>query len=172
MQRALLEFFYQYHTKQHYFLCHDILEEAWKAQTTYTKKDAVVSLILLATGSYHYRRQNFKGAHTLFKRAYRVAEINDVSQLGLRQMDYLYLLKTLEYQTQNKEIFIPIHLPLTKEIENTLKSQYPNYEMMQKVNDIPFIYDHHLLRDRHEVEEARNMAYRKKHSKNKNHESD
>lgn len=172
MQRALLEFFYQYHTKQHYFLCHDILEEAWKAQSTYTKRDAVVSLILLATGSYHYRRQNFKGAHTLFKRAYRVAEVNDVTQLGLKQEEYLNLLKTLEHQAQNKEGFTPIHLPLTKAIENTLKSQYPNYEMMQKVNDIPYIYDHHLLRDRHEVEEARNKAYAQKHKHIKNHESD
>nr|MQS96213.1 DUF309 domain-containing protein [Escherichia coli] len=35
MQQALINFYYQFHTKQHYFLCHDILEDAWKAENNY-----------------------------------------------------------------------------------------------------------------------------------------
>jgi predicted metal-dependent hydrolase len=39
MQQALINFYYQFHTKQHYFLCHDILEDAWKAENNYSKHE-------------------------------------------------------------------------------------------------------------------------------------
>ncbi len=42
-----INFYYQFHTKQHYFLCHDILEDAWKAENNYSKQDAVVKLHLV-----------------------------------------------------------------------------------------------------------------------------
>ncbi|MCI8279249.1 MAG: DUF309 domain-containing protein, partial [Staphylococcus xylosus] len=46
MKKALKDFYFHFHTKQHYFLCHDILEEAWKDNESFRKDDAVVSLIL------------------------------------------------------------------------------------------------------------------------------
>ena len=39
-----MDYYYQFHKHQHYFLCHDILEDAWKSQNTFSKHDAVVSL--------------------------------------------------------------------------------------------------------------------------------
>ena len=59
--------FYQFHRHQHYFLCHDILEDAWKEQPSYSKQDAIVSLILFTTASYHHRRHNYKGALKVIK---------------------------------------------------------------------------------------------------------
>ena len=53
-----MDYYYQFHKHQHYFLCHDILEDAWKSQNTFSKHDAVVSLLLFATANYHYRRGN------------------------------------------------------------------------------------------------------------------
>ena len=47
-----MDYYYQFHKHQHYFLCHDILEDAWKSQNTFSKHDAVVSLILFATANY------------------------------------------------------------------------------------------------------------------------
>lgn len=48
-------------------LCHDILEDAWKEQPSYSKQDAIVSLILFTTASYHHRRHNYKGALKVIK---------------------------------------------------------------------------------------------------------
>lgn len=170
MKQALIEFYYQFHTKQHYFLCHDILEDAWKAQAHFTKQDAVVSLILCATGCYHYRRTNYKGAHTLFKRAYRVAHINEafLSQLGLKSNAYLQQLKDLIQDTQVQLPFKPFALPLMSSMEEEIEQTYPDYEMMHHVNRLPYICDHHLLRDRHAVEQARQEALKQnrlKHEK-------
>ncbi|WP_186311404.1 DUF309 domain-containing protein, partial [Bacillus toyonensis] len=67
--QSLMDYYYQFHKHQHYFLCHDILEDAWKSQNTFSKHDAVVSLILFATANYHYRRGNLKGALKSFEKA-------------------------------------------------------------------------------------------------------
>ena len=67
MDDALIHFYYQFHKHQHYFLCHDILEEAWKLNLSFSKNDAVVSLILFASACYHYRRDNIKGALKSYK---------------------------------------------------------------------------------------------------------
>ncbi|MHD0397653.1 DUF309 domain-containing protein [Staphylococcus simulans] len=169
MKQALIEFYYQFHTKQHYFLCHDILEEAWKAQPQFTKRDAVVSLILCATACYHYRRGNYKGAHTLFQRASRVAHANhdNLHLLGLENKDYLQLLNDLMEKTKQQIPFTPVTLPLTTTMETEIKRVYPDYAMMQQINTLPYIYDHHLLRDRHEVEQARLDALKQNQLKHK-----
>ena len=49
------------------FMCHDILEEAWKSNINFSKKDGIVSLILFSTAMYHYRRGNTKGALVTLK---------------------------------------------------------------------------------------------------------
>lgn len=169
MKHALIDFYYQFHTKQHYFLCHDILEEAWKAQNHYSKTDAVVSLILCATGCYHYRRANYKGAHTLFQRAYRVAHLNRyvLSDLGLKGNDYMRLLKDYAQAAQRQLPFEPMELPVLHAFTEAIQSVYPDYTMMQQVSTLPYICDHHLLRDRHEVENARLEALKLKQLKDK-----
>lgn len=163
MEEALLSFYYQFHAKQHYFLCHDILEEAWKAQPSYSKNDAVVSLILCATGCYHYRRGNNKGAATLFKRAYRVADScnNNMENLGLEHQSYLNLLTQLFENASRQHSFQVIELPLLATTNKKLKQYYPDYAVMAYINETPYIYNHHLLRDRHEVEQARIEALKR-----------
>lgn len=169
MKQALIEFYYQFHTKQHYFLCHDILEDAWKAQSHFTKQDAVVSLILCATGCYHYRRTNYKGAHTLFNRANRVAHANyaKLDQLGLESRSYLMLLRELIESTNQELLFKPVELPLLSTMKKQIKRIYPDYAIMHQINTLPYICDHHLLRDRHEVEQARLEALKQNHLKHK-----
>ena len=63
-----MDYYYQFHKHQHYFLCHDILEDAWKSQNTFSKHDAVVSLILFATANYHYRREFKRRIKNLLKK--------------------------------------------------------------------------------------------------------
>ncbi|MDY5060882.1 DUF309 domain-containing protein [Staphylococcus simulans] len=169
MKQALIEFYYQFHTKQHYFLCHDILEDAWKAQAQFTKRDAVVSLILCATGCYHYRRANYKGAHTLFQRAARVAHESqdNLYQLGIESKSYLKLLNDLIENTKLQQPFIPVELPLLSTMKKQIKQHYPDYAIMHQINTLPYICDHHLLRDRHEVEQERLEALKQKQLKHK-----
>ena len=88
-----MDYYYQFHKHQHYFLCHDILEDAWKSQNTFSKHDAVVSLILFATANYHYRRGNLKGALKSFEKALlTINHAKDATQYTLISMNLKNLL--------------------------------------------------------------------------------
>ena len=87
--RCVNSFYYQFHKNQHYFLCHDILEEVWKAYPSFSKNDAVVSLILFATACYHYRRGNHKGALKSYEKSLSViSNAADSEQLHLDIHNY------------------------------------------------------------------------------------
>ncbi|MBA8777836.1 DUF309 domain-containing protein [Staphylococcus schleiferi subsp. coagulans] len=157
----LVHFYYQFHYEQHYFLCHDILEEAWKLQSEFTKQDAVVSLILLATGCYHYRRGNYKGAHKTFNKAYQIIQsykTNELVYLGLNIAEYKEVLKHLIRATSLEIPFSPIQLPLTEKMEQQIESEFPYYCVTKHVVSTPYILHHHQLRDRTEVIAARHHA--------------
>lgn len=156
---ALLDFYFQFHTKQHYFLCHDILEDAWKTNPNYNKEDAVVSLILTATGAYHYRRHNYVGAYKSFSKALKVIEkYNSAINIGLDIQAYKSLLVELINAAKKEKSFEPIHLPLTATMEQDILQQHPNYVMTYYKIEDEYIIDHHLKRDRTEVEAARKRA--------------
>ncbi|PCF84847.1 DUF309 domain-containing protein [Staphylococcus delphini] len=161
LENDLVHFYYQFHHEQHYFLCHDILEEAWKMQHAFSKQDAVVSLILLATGSYHYRRGNFKGAHKTFNKAYQIiANYSEetMATLGLARKAYLNILTQLIHDTAQEIPFSPIQLPLTATMIEKVKTQFPNFQVTDTVVETPGILHHHQLRDRSEVIAAREAA--------------
>ncbi|MEJ7540727.1 DUF309 domain-containing protein [Staphylococcus intermedius] len=165
LENDLVHFYYQFHHEQHYFLCHDILEEAWKMQHAFSKQDAVVSLILLATGSYHYRRSNYKGAHKTFNKAYQI--IVDYSEetlatLGLIRQAYLNILTQLIDDTAQEIPFSPIQLPLTEAMIEKIMSQFPNFQVTDAVVETPVILHHHQLRDRSDVIAAREAAIEKR----------
>ncbi|WP_169710818.1 DUF309 domain-containing protein [Staphylococcus lutrae] len=165
MEEDLLHYYYQFHYEQHYFLCHDILEEAWKMQQSFSKGDAVVGLILLATGCYHYRRGNFKGAHKSFKKAYQISIKHPQKTweiLGLNSEIYFEMLLQLIQDAGQQKPFYPVCLPLTANMMNTIQHHYPHFEVTQNVVQTPFILHHHQLRDRSEVIAARMAAYEKR----------
>ncbi|MBI5975336.1 DUF309 domain-containing protein [Staphylococcus canis] len=168
MERELITFYYQFHNQQHYFLCHDILEEAWKNKKNYSKKDACVSLILLATGCYHYRRNNFKGASRSFNKALMVIKHYSKTQvydLGLDYQKYIDLLKQLVIKSEQHEPFVPVTLPLTDQMIQNIIEIYPDYEVLTTIIHNDIIKHHHLYRDRTEVIEARNLALAKRQEK-------
>ena len=167
MQQALIEYYYQFHAKQHYFLCHDILEDAWKSQDDYAKDDIIVSLILLATGAYHHRRHNFQGAYRSYQKAQKVIEQYSAevieSQLGLQALVFREQLKTLVDAAHNAEAFRPIALPLTPIMLEMIVATYPAYQWTADVVETPIIMHHHRYRDRSEVVAAREAAWRARH---------
>lgn len=166
MQDALQQFYYYFNTQQHYFLCHDILEEAWKENPHYSKSDAVVSLILFATGCYHHRRSSFKGACKSYQKAKNVIQQHEDPQLGLHIDLYLNLIDQLLELANQGRPFTPIELLMTNEMKQHVIERFPDYEFTKVMIEDRYIIDHHLLRDRRAVLEARYQALSDKH---KNH---
>ncbi|WP_412177483.1 DUF309 domain-containing protein [Staphylococcus agnetis] len=165
LHQQLMEFYVQFHQKQHYFLCHDILEEAWKAQPTFSKDDPVVALILLATACYHHRRGNFKGAHRSYKKALTVCRHHDkltYQALGVDYHQFENELRQLIESTEQKERYTPIVIPLTVEMTQNILHHYPNYHLLKTVISSPYILHHHKLRNRDDVIEARARALQNK----------
>lgn len=165
LQKQLVEFYVQFHQHQHYFLCHDILEDVWKSQSKFTKNDPIVALILIATGCYHHRRENYIGAHRSFQKAIRLLQrhsASDFVQLGVHH-DLLY--QTLEQfleHTEQKRSFSPLILPLTNEMTETILKYEPEYRPLTKIISTPMLIHHHKLRDRSDVISARQQAQQNK----------
>lgn len=168
MENALTEFYFQFHTNQHYFLCHDILEEAWKENEAFSKDDAVVSLILFATGCYHFRRKNDKGASKSFRKALKVIEpYEEEINLGIDLKAYQKVITELIVAIENGQQFVPVQLPITSQMEQNILKTYPNFVMTEYVVKDSYIVNHHLERDRTEVNEARlNALYQKQQKRN------
>ncbi len=165
LYQQLIEFYVQFHQKQHYFLCHDILEDAWKAQASFTKEDPVVALILIATGCYHHRRGNFAGAHRSYKKALNTIRQHDEAtykDLGVKYQQFEVLLIQLIASTERKQCFTPIVIPLTHKMLENILTHYPNYHILTTVTASPYILHHHKLRNRDEVIEARMQALQNK----------
>ncbi|QSF50617.1 DUF309 domain-containing protein [Staphylococcus sp. SB1-57] len=165
MEQALIQFYYYFHTRQHYFLCHDILEEAWKENDNFSKQDAIVSLILCATACYHFRRSNFKGAYKSFSKAKQViknANKQDQSQLHLNIQRYLEILDEQMTCVAQQQPFEPIQLPINADMLNRIQLHYSDYHFVSSpiLNDD--IVHHHLLRDQSDVVLARQMALKDK----------
>ncbi|MCI2947576.1 uncharacterized protein ACUXJ9_000224 [Staphylococcus caledonicus] len=166
MEQALINFYYHFHKHQHYFLCHDILEEAWKMNPSFSKKDAIVSLILFSTAMYHFRRHNFKGALKSFQKALLTfQQASDKADIGLKEKDYINLIEKQIDNVMNHHTFIPVYLPVTNYMEKLIYKVYPDYEFKHLPVREDYIVHHHLLRDRREVVEARQQALLNKHRK-------
>lgn len=165
LQKQFVDFYVQFHQQQHYFLCHDILEEVWKSQKKYCKKDPIVALILIATGCYHYRRENFNGAYRSFQKALHLIQQHRAEtfrQLGVHQDQLQQLIARMVENTAQKRPFAPLMLPLTKEMTEAILKYEPNYNPTTTVVTTPLILNHHKLRDRTEVVHARQLAQKNK----------
>ncbi|PNZ67254.1 DUF309 domain-containing protein [Staphylococcus croceilyticus] len=166
MERALIDFYYQFHKHQHYFLCHDILEDAWKAKPNFSKNDAIVSLILFTTAMYHYRRENYIGALKSYKKALTTFQnAKDKSSVGLYEEKYEALLNTQIEKIKQHEHFTPVKLPINKQFENKIYTEMPDYEFNKFIVKDDYIVHHHLRRDRSEVIAARQQALLNKKNK-------
>ncbi len=66
-----VNFIVYFNDNQDFFECHEELEHYWKAQPHFSKDHPLTAYILLAVGLYHWRRENFIGAHKLLHKAER-----------------------------------------------------------------------------------------------------
>ncbi|TDL97842.1 DUF309 domain-containing protein [Macrococcus brunensis] len=153
---TLVEFYYYFLHERHYFECHEIMEDAWKENSVYTKNDIEVGLILLATSQYHLRRGNKKGARTCLKKAYQILKMYSLSEIGLHD-SVLYILE----ENMTSEEYVPLTLPLTNEMKEAIHKQHPDFSV-KHAPDARWIH-FHRTRDRSDVIEARLKSMRDKH---------
>ncbi|MBE7318019.1 DUF309 domain-containing protein [Staphylococcus epidermidis] len=173
MDQSLMDYYYQFHKHQHYFLCHDILEDAWKSQNTFSKHDAVVSLILFATANYHYRRGNLKGALKSFEKALlTINHAKDDTQLHLNINEFKQLIVKMIEAVKLQKQFTPLQLPIEPEFQTLIKRKYPDYLFTSQIIKEPYIVDHHIKRDRTEVIKNRERALFHRQYRNKTNKKD
>ncbi|MDU2354720.1 MAG: DNA-processing protein DprA, partial [Anaerococcus sp.] len=114
----------------------DILEELWKSNPNFSKKDAVVSLILFSTAMYHYRRCNKLGALKSFKKAlYTFKHAKDKETLGLKVNEFTFLIQNQIEKVKYDQTFQPIQLPIKSSVEREIINLYPNYEYKTQINN-------------------------------------
>lgn len=142
-----------------YFECHEVLEEYWKEIAPKEKLHPLVGYVQLATGMYHWRRANITGAARMMEKAILNFELNRNSEFfECIQFEQLHhLMKSQLQKMQVKEPFAHFTMPIT---DGRLQEM-----VQQRIKTIPlldsyFIFNKHMLRDRSEILEARELKKR------------
>ncbi|MCM3721971.1 DUF309 domain-containing protein [Solibacillus isronensis] len=142
-----------------YFECHEVLEEYWKEIAPKEKLHPLVGYVQLATGMYHFRRANVTGAARIMEKAIVNFELNHNSQffefIDVRQL--LRLMKNQLRKMQENEPFAHFTLPITdRQLQELVHERIKSIPLM----DSHFIFNKHMLRDRTEILEARELKKR------------
>ncbi|TDM13189.1 DUF309 domain-containing protein [Macrococcus lamae] len=148
MNAFMIDYYYQFLHERHYFECHELLEEVWKAKNNFSKQDIEVAFIMLATSQYHYRRGNVKGAATCLTKAINGFK-NHRSLLNSYGVN-ASIIDLLEKSARNiVNPYVPLQLPLTTECLETMMIHHPDFDPYQPVNS-DYI-DFHRTRDRSSI---------------------
>ncbi|MCE4957097.1 DUF309 domain-containing protein [Macrococcoides caseolyticum] len=147
--KAFNDYITEFHEKRDYFECHEIMEDAWKEKEHYTKQDPEVALIMLATGLYHLRRHNVKGAIILLNKTIDMMQLNKTFLSHYLEIDNV--IQSIQ-ELIIKQTYQSINLPLVSRI--TFKHpQSISEEILHK----------HKLRDRTDVILSRQWALNNKY---------
>ena len=141
---------------QDYFECHEVLEEYWKQQAPGDKFHPLVGYVQLATGMYHWRRNNPIGAMKILNKALKNFTINQGSSY-FEYVDFNELYQntkmTIDAIDKGKS-FKPFQL----------KFQHDAFaqKVVERINTLPllpeeFLLHKHMLRDRSDILEARRI---------------
>lgn len=141
---------------QDYFECHEVLEEYWKKLSPKDKCHPLVGYIQLATGMYHWRRKNTKGALRILNRAYNNFQKNKNSEF-FEYIDFVFLTdhcKNSITKVQQDCPFEAFQLPI---VNHEL-----NYIVAKKIDELPkdsyhFLLNKHMLRDRSDILNLRQL---------------
>ena len=137
-----------------YFECHEVLEEYWKEIAPGERNHPLVGYIQVATGMYHWRRENYSGAERMLMKALDIFNRSADSPF----VEKIQLTKFIEHITksiqlvQQKCVFQPFELEITDEALQQF--------VASKMNELPvveqdFLVHKHALRDRSDVILAR-----------------
>ena len=145
----LIDYCAYFNGNEDYFECHEVLEEYWKTIAPGDKDHPLVGLIQLATGLYHWRRQNIIGANRILQKALANFKSNQGSTF-YDAFDYEILMtqtKVAIQRTQEKEAFQAFQLPITSTLQSIVTA---------RINTLPslesdYLLHKHMLRDRSHI---------------------
>lgn len=144
---------------QDYFECHEVLEEYWKIVAPGDKNHVFVGFIQLATGLYHWRRNNFNGAIRTLQKAYVNFQANENSPY-LIPIDKEDLVNHIE----KSMIMITHHKPF-QSFSITIKDSALQQIVQEAIRYLPsqdnhYIIHKHKLRNRDDILQARESKKR------------
>ncbi|TSI10083.1 DUF309 domain-containing protein [Lysinibacillus sp. BW-2-10] len=146
---------------QDYFECHEVLEEYWKECAPGDKNHPLVGYVQLATGMYHWRRNNKNGARKILKKALNNFSKNESSPF-FAFIDYAKLYRDCENCIASIEKDMPFQ-PIKLSITNKELSTIVN----EKIKELPilsteYLLHKHMLRDRSDILKARDEKIRRR----------
>ncbi|MFJ8261362.1 DUF309 domain-containing protein [Rummeliibacillus sp. NPDC094406] len=157
-----IQFLTYFNGNQDYFECHEVLEEYWKEVAPRDKKHPLTGWIQLATGLYHWRRENFKGAHTILNKAERTlnASIYDSFLEEINTSNLLHQIHLTQEKVNNHEPYICWYIDIQSpdlklKVEHSIATLPPS--------DTYFLQNKHMLRDRSNILLARQEKRRSRH---------
>ncbi|WP_238600602.1 DUF309 domain-containing protein [Metasolibacillus meyeri] len=128
-----------------YFECHEVLEEYWKEIAPGDREHILVGFVQLATGLYHWRRDNKNGALRTLQKAYYCLQKESPFFDMLDQSDLLQKLQKAITALEMEEAFQAFQLTIINEpFEQLVNAQIAALEPMAST----FLRDKHKLRDR------------------------
>ena len=151
-----VDFCTYFNGNQDYFECHEVLEEYWKKCAPGEKDHPLVGYVQLATGMYHWRRNNTIGAMKILKKAYQNFTMNLYSPFfEFIELDELCRNCELSMKAiENGEAFKAFQLPLeNEELISLVNKQIEELPLLSK----DFLLHKHMLRDRSDILEARKI---------------
>lgn len=158
-----VQFMVYFNDNQDYFECHEVLEEYWKSIPAYDKNHPLTAYILLATGMYHWRRGNFAGAiRTLRKVENKLPAFpGDYAE----EIDFQQLVAHVNNTVEQVEKGLPFEsFPLLITSPNL---QAAVGLAQQSMILLPFgseaVIHKHMLRDRSDIQRARDEKKKGRH---------
>ena len=151
-KRSFVLFLSYFNRNKDYFECHEVLEEHWKDVAKGVRDHELVGFIQLATGMYHWRRQNVVGAHRILVKANNHLHAHPTSAY-YEGIDMQRLFDDLQFaitETKDQKPFTTFPIIIK---DNELKRLVEAVPLPELSTD--FIHNKHRLRDRQEVIQER-----------------
>lgn len=149
-----IDFFSFFNGNKDYFECHEVLEELWKEVAPGDKDHSLVGFIQIATGLYHWRRGNFRGAEKSLTKGLSILTKKDECKY-LLPIQYEIFIKDIQNALQNckaERTFKPFMIAFqSKKLEQLVQSHIKQIPKQ----DSDFILNKHMLRDRTEIIQTR-----------------
>lgn len=153
VERALLDYLFEFHATRDYFECHEILEERWKLDPRTKRKIYWVALIQIAVGFYHWRRGNLVGANVLLQKGLIKTghTSHELEQMGINVDELLRILTICLDQVESGQPYesrdIPLNTALAKTYETYCQQAgLPPYQKSDIADN--YLINKHILRPR------------------------
>lgn len=157
-----IHFLAYFNGNQDYFECHEVLEEYWSKIAPRDKSHPLIGWIQLATGLYHWRRANFKGAQTILKKAQKNL-CGAIHSPFLEEINQFNLIQQIHLTQQKVNQCEPYECWLIEITSPSLKLEVDQAILTLPIYDAYFLQNKHMLRDRSNILLARQEKRRSRH---------